>query len=83
MTEAVFAFLLIVGVEPTVYFLKGNRPTIRLYRTYCDVLPQLPHTLLEYTIQHTTYLLPRELLSRLLRSVSLFHNRTTDHSNCN
>ena len=25
-------FYLIVGIEPTVYFLKGNRPTIRLYQ---------------------------------------------------
>jgi len=33
------------------------------------VLTQLLHTLLEYTIQHTTYLLSCELLSRLLRSV--------------
>lgn len=35
--------------------------------TYCDVLTQLLHTLLEYTIQHTTYLLSCELLSSLLR----------------
>jgi len=33
------------------------------------VLTQLLHTLLEYTIQHTTYLLSCELLSRLLRSM--------------
>ena len=38
--------------------------------TYYDVLTQLLHTLLEYPIQLTTYLLPCELLSRLLRSVS-------------
>ena len=38
--------------------------------TYCDVLTQLLHTLLEYTIQHTTFLLSCELLRRLLRSVS-------------
>ena len=50
--------------------------------TYCDVLTQLLHTLLEYTIQHTTYLLPRGLLSRLSRSMSPFHNETTNHSNC-
>jgi hypothetical protein len=34
------------------------------------VLTQLLHTLLEYTIQHTTFLLSCELLRRLLRSVS-------------
>lgn len=38
--------------------------------TYCDVLTQLLHTLLEYKIQHTTYLLSCELLSRLSRSTS-------------
>ena len=38
--------------------------------TYCDELPQLLYTLLEYKIQLTTYLLPCELLSRLLRYVS-------------
>ena len=62
--------LLIVGVEPTAYFLKGNHSTIELYLTYCDVLTQLLHTLLEYKIQHTTYLLSCGLLSRLLRYVS-------------
>ena len=40
--------------------------------TYYDVLPQLLHNLLDYVIQHTTYLLPRGLLSRILRSVSSF-----------
>ena len=39
--------------------------------TYCDVLTQLLNTLLEYPIQHTTFLLPCGLLRRLLRSVSL------------
>jgi len=34
------------------------------------VLTQLLHTLLEYKIQHTTYLLSCELLSRLSRSTS-------------
>jgi hypothetical protein len=34
------------------------------------VLTQLLHTLLEYKIQHTTYLLSCGLLSRLLRYVS-------------
>ena len=32
MTEAVCIFALIVGIEPTVYFLKGNRATITLYQ---------------------------------------------------
>ena len=70
MTEAVFAFLLIVGVEPTAYFLKGNHSTIELYRTYRDELPLLLDNLLEYRIQLTTYLLPRELLSDVLRPMS-------------
>ena len=38
--------------------------------TYYDVLSQLLHTLLEYKIQHTMYLLSCGLLSRLLRYVS-------------
>ena len=67
MTEAVFAFLLIVGVEPTAYFLTGNHSTIELYRTYRDELPLLLHNLLDCIIQLTTYLLPRELLSDVLR----------------
>jgi hypothetical protein len=33
------------------------------------VLSQLLHNLLDYKIQHATYLLPRGLLSRILRSV--------------
>ena len=46
--------------------------------TYYDVLSQLLHTLLEYKIQHTTYLWSRGLLSRLLRSVFvLLHPLTT------
>jgi hypothetical protein len=61
--------LMIVGFEPTAFCLIDRRSTNELYRTYCDVLTQLLHTLLEYTIQHTTYLLSCELLSRLLRSV--------------
>ena len=39
--------------------------------TYCDVLTQLLNTLLEYPIQHTTYLSSRGVISRLLRSVSV------------
>ena len=50
--------------------------------TYCDVLTLLLNKVLLYPIQHTTYLLPRELLSRLLRSMSTFHNAATNHSNC-
>jgi hypothetical protein len=34
------------------------------------VLTQLMNNLLDYPIQHTTYLLPRELLSRLSRPMS-------------
>ena len=37
--------------------------------TYCDVLTLLLNKVLLYPIQHTTYLLSCELLSRLLRSV--------------
>ena len=53
--------------------------------TYCDVLTLLLNTLLEYPIQHTTYLWSCGLLSRLLRSVlpRRFPNSPTDHSNCN
>jgi hypothetical protein len=39
--------------------------------TYCDVLTQLLYTLLEYKIQHTTYLSSRGVISCFLRSVSL------------
>jgi len=47
------------------------------------VLPQLLHNLLGYVIQHTTYLLSRGLLSRILRSVSPFHKSdATNHSYC-
>jgi hypothetical protein len=35
--------------------------------TYYDVLPQLLHNLLDYIIQHTTYLLSRGLLSSTSR----------------
>ena len=67
--RASLCVLMIVGFEPTAFCLIDRRSTNELYRTYCDVLTQLLHTLLEYTIQHTTYLLSCELLSRLLRSV--------------
>jgi hypothetical protein len=46
------------------------------------VLTQLLHNLLDYTIQHTTYLLPRELLSRPLRSVYMPYDIPTNHSYC-
>ena len=62
-------FLMIVGIEPTAFCLIDRRSTNELYRTYCDVLTQLLHKVLLYTIQHTTYLLSCELLSSLLRSV--------------
>ena len=38
-------------------------------RTYRDELPLLLHKVLLYTIQLTTYLLPRELLSDASRPV--------------
>ena len=50
--------------------------------TYCDVLTLLLNKVLLYPIQHTTYLLPRGLLSRPLRSVSLPYSKTTNHSYC-
>jgi hypothetical protein len=46
------------------------------------VLPQLLHNLLGYIIQHTTYLLSRGLLSRILRSVCLNCFKPTNHSYC-
>ena len=52
--------------------------------TYDDVLPQLLHNLLDYTIQHTKYLLPRELLSlvsRLMTCVTAHHNPLTMRHN--
>ena len=50
--------------------------------TYCDVLTLLLNNLLDYPIQHTTYLLPRELLSRLLRPMSAYCYTATNHANC-
>ena len=81
-TETDFAFLLIVGVEPTAYFLKGNHSTIELYLTYCDVLSQLLHKVLLYKIQHATYLLSCELLSRFLRPMYTYCYISINHSNC-
>jgi hypothetical protein len=52
------------------------------------VLTLLLHILLEYIIQHTTYLLSCELLSRFLRSMSSAYGfnsdlgLSTNHSNC-
>jgi len=51
--------------------------------TYYDVLPQLLHNLLDCIIQHTTYLLPCGLLSRLSRP--MWDNPSLspiNHSNC-
>jgi hypothetical protein len=53
-----------------------------LLLTYCDVLSQLLHTLLEYKIQHATYLLSCELLSRLLRPMYTYCYISINHSNC-
>ena len=75
-------FVYKVGVEPTAYSLTENHSTIELFATYRNVLPQLPHTLLEYTIQHATYLLSRGLLSNVLRPMSTFHNAATNHEHC-
>ena len=50
--------------------------------TYCDVLTLLLHILLEYIIQHTTYLLSCELLSRFLRPMSVYCYTAINHSNC-
>jgi len=46
------------------------------------VLTQLLHNLLDYIIQHTTFLLPRELLRRILRSMSAYCYAPTNHSYC-
>ena len=50
--------------------LKRKTLHLRAISTYRDELPLLLHTLLEYEIQLTTYLLPRELLSDVLRPMS-------------
>jgi hypothetical protein len=50
--------------------------------TYYDVLPQLLNKVLLYSIQHTTYLLSRGLLSRILRSVYMYYYMPTNHSYC-
>ena len=75
-------FVYNVGIEPTVVCAKYRCPTIRLIATYDDVLPQLIHTLLEYRIQHTKYLLSRGLLSRSSRPVCMRCHMTTNHSHC-
>ena len=46
------------------------------------MLSQLLHTLLEYKIQHATYLSPRGILSRFLRPMSMYYYTSTNHSNC-
>jgi len=43
------------------------------------VLTQLLYKILFYTIQHTTYLLPRELLSDVLRPMYLSHDKPINH----
>ena len=50
--------------------------------TYCDVLTQLLHNLLDYTIQHTTYLLSCGLLGDASRPVSPYCYRATNHLHC-
>ncbi len=50
--------------------------------TYCDVLTLLLNKVLLYPIQHTTFLLPRELLRRLSRSMSIYCYIATNHSYC-
>ena len=77
-TVSVFAFLFVRRTWTFSSFL--NRKMIYHWSitTYCDVLTQLLHTLLEYKIQHTTYLSSRGVISRLLRSVFvLLHPLTT------
>jgi hypothetical protein len=79
MTEAVFAFLLDSWDRTNSPFLNRELRYHYAISTYCDVLPQLLNNLLDCRIQHTTYLLPRELLSDVLRPVSLSHDKTTNH----
>ena len=50
--------------------------------TYYDVLTQLLNNLLDYTIQLTTYLSSRGVISRLLRSMYAYCYAPTNHSNC-
>lgn len=71
-SEADFAFYMsIVGIEPTADSLKWSYSTNELYcATYDDVLPQLRHTLLEYSIQHTKYLSSCGLISHISRTMS-------------
>lgn len=46
------------------------------------MLSQLLHSLLNYKIQHATYLLPRGLLSRILRFMYLSYNKPNNHLYC-
>jgi len=62
ITEVVFAFC-------------SNNHMSGFPQIYWDVLLQLPNNLLGYPIQHTSYLLPCELLSSLSRPMYPF-NRT-------
>ena len=72
-------FVYIEGVEPSAVSLTEKYSTIELYATYRNVLPQLLNNLLDCPIQHATYLLSRGLLSDVSRSVSTFHNASTNH----
>ena len=70
-TESVFAFLIVNWIWTNSRLLHRELRYHYAITTYCDVLTLLLNTLLEYPIQHTTYLWSCGLLSRLLRSVSL------------
>ena len=70
ITEAVFAFLFDSWSWTNSQMLKRHSHYHYAISTYCDELTQLLNNLLDYTIQLTTYLLPCELLSRLLRYVT-------------
>ena len=60
-------FVKMIGLEPTAFCSSYRRSTIDLHLTYYDVLPQLLNKVLLYSIQHTTYLLSRGLLSSTSR----------------
>ena len=51
--EQSFAFNIKEGIEPSPIPLKGIALPLSYLRTYEDVLLQLHHTLLGYSIQHT------------------------------
>ena len=59
-----------VGIEPTTVCVKCRCSTIEQLLTYCDVLPLLLNNLLDYPIQHTTYLWTCGLLSHISREMS-------------